>query len=173
MTEPVGQLDERFSDPAATATPWMATREMLEGAQLAWISTVRPDGQPHVTPLVPVWLDETLHFATGSDEQKARNLARNPRVVMLTGCNHWDQGLDVMVEGEAQRVTDRATLDRLRASWATKWNGEWQYRVVDGGFAHGDGPDIEGLVLVFAVKAAKILAFGKGDFSQTRFPLEA
>jgi hypothetical protein len=91
---------------------------------------------------------------------------------MVSGCNRWDEGLDVMVEGEAQRVTDRTMLESLSAAWATKWNGEWQYRVVDGGFAHTDGPDTDGPVLVFAVKAHKILAFGKGGFSHTRYRLD-
>jgi general stress protein 26 len=169
VAEPRAELDERFSDPGATATPWSAIREALETTQLSWIATVRTDGRPHVTPLVAVWLDDAVHFATGSEEQKAVNLAANPHVVMITGCNRWDQGLDVMVEGEAHRVTDRATLERLAAAWATKWNGEWQYRVVQGGFAHPGAADDDGPVLVFAVKSAKILAFGKGSFSHTRY----
>ena len=34
MPQPVPELDERFSDPAAKATPWAKTREVLETAQL-------------------------------------------------------------------------------------------------------------------------------------------
>src|SRR5437762_11655012 len=111
MAEPIAELDERFSDPGATATPWSATREALEAAQLSWITTVRADGRPHVTPLVTVSLDDTLYFATGPSEQKAVNLAGNPKIVMLTGCNSWNEGLDVMVEGEVQKVTDRGKLE--------------------------------------------------------------
>ena len=117
MLEPVPELDERFSDPGAKATPWAKAREVLETAQLSWVTTVRADGRPHVTPLVSVWLDDAVHFTTGPGEQKAVNLAHHPHVVMTTGCNRWDQGLDVMVEGEAQRVTDRVTLERLAAAW--------------------------------------------------------
>jgi hypothetical protein len=65
------------------------------------------------------------------------------------------------------RVTDRATLERLAAAWATKWDGSWAYTVADGGFAHDDGPP--GPVHVYAVRAVKVLAFGKGTFSQTRY----
>jgi general stress protein 26 len=166
MDEPVTELDERFSDPDASATPWATTRDVLEGAQLSWVTTVRADGRPHVTPLVAVWLDDTLHFCTGPAEQKALNLAANPHVVLTTGCNRWDEGLDVMVEGEAQRVTDRPTLERLAAAWAAKWDGQWQYDVTDDGFAH---PGAGGPVAVFAVRATKILAFGKGGFSHTRY----
>jgi general stress protein 26 len=168
MHEPVPELDERFSGPGAKATPWAEAREVLETAQLSWVTTVRGDGRPHVTPLVSVWLDDAVHFTTGPAEQKAVNLASNPHVVMTIGCNRWDQGLDVMVEGKAQRVTDRATLERLAAAWATKWNGQWQFEVADGGFAPADG-GVDDPVLVFAVKPAKILAFGKGEFSHTRY----
>jgi len=164
MNDPVIRLDGRFSDPDAQAASWASTRQALETAQLSWITTVRSDGRPHVTPLVAVWLDDALHFCTGPGEQKARNLAGNRHVVLTTGCNRWDQGLDVMVEGEAQRVTAPATLNRLAAAWAAKWDGQWQYEVTDTGFAHaGDS------VLVFAVKPTKILTFTKGGFSQTRY----
>lgn len=166
MDEPITELDERFSDPGATATPWSTTQEVLKTAELSWIATVRADGRPHVTPLVAVWLYDAMHFTTGPEEQKAVNLARNPYVVIITGCSRWDQGHDVMVEGEARRVTDRPTLAQLAAAWATRWTGQWQYRVVDEGFAR---PDSSGLVLVFAVQPAKVLTFGKGEFSHTRY----
>jgi general stress protein 26 len=168
MQEPVAELDERFSDHGATATPWAKAQAVLETAQLSWLTTVRGDGRPHVTPLVAVWLDDAVHFTTGPGEQKAVNLASNPHVVVTTGCNRWDQGLDVMVEGQAQRVTDRAMLERLAAAWAAKWDGQWRFEVAAGGFTH-PAADVDGPVLVFAVKPAKVLAFGKGAFSHTRY----
>jgi general stress protein 26 len=174
MNSPVAQLDQRFSDPGVQPTPWATTRETLESAQMFWLTTVRVDGRPHVTPLVAVWLDDSLHFCTGPEEQKALNLAANPNVVLTTGSNQWDRGLDVIVEGEAERVTDRPTLERLAAAWANKWEGQWQYHPVDVGFAHDSGgPPQEGegeaVAYVFAVKPSKVLAFTKGDFSQTRY----
>jgi nitroimidazol reductase NimA-like FMN-containing flavoprotein (pyridoxamine 5'-phosphate oxidase superfamily) len=166
MDEPVTELDERYSDPGATATPWTTAQEMLEAAQLSWVSTVRADGRPHVTPLVAVWLDNAVHFCTGPEEQKAVNLAGNHHVVVTTGCNQWDRGLDVMVEGEAHRITDRATLQRLAAAWGRKWTGQWRWEVTEDGFANPDGGEP---VLVFAVKPARVLAFAKGEFSHTRY----
>ncbi|HEX2433996.1 MAG TPA: pyridoxamine 5'-phosphate oxidase family protein [Gaiellaceae bacterium] len=76
-------------------------------AASSWISTVRADGRPHDTPLVAVWLDDAVHFTTGAAEQKAGNLRSNPTVILTTGCNQWDRGLDVVVEGEAVQVTRR------------------------------------------------------------------
>lgn len=49
--EPETELDQRFSSTDATATSWADGRERVEKAELFWISTVRPDGRPHVTPL--------------------------------------------------------------------------------------------------------------------------
>src|SRR4051812_28701793 len=111
--EPVPEKDVRFSDPASPPTPWSDVRRVLETAELFWISTIRRDGRPHVTPLPAVWTEGRLHFCTGSAEQKAMNLASNPNVVLTTGCNQWKIGLDVVVEGTAVRVTDTARLQEL------------------------------------------------------------
>jgi hypothetical protein len=125
---------------------------------------VRADGRPHVTPLVAVWLDGALHFCCGSTEQKAVNLRTDPQVALTTGCNQWEEGLDVVVEGGAVQVTDAETLARLASAWRTKWDGRWKFEVGDGGFVHDEG----GAALVFAVVPTKVLAFGKGPFSHTR-----
>ncbi|WP_172885621.1 pyridoxamine 5'-phosphate oxidase family protein [Jiangella sp. DSM 45060] len=165
MSAPTTSLDSRFSAPGATPASWDDTLRVIEDAELFWITTVRADGRPHVTPLVAVWLDGALHFCTGAAEQKAVNLRTNPRVTLITGRNDWDGGLDVVVEGDAVQVTDDAALQRLAAAWRTKWDGSWRFEVRDGAFHHGDG----GEALVFAVAPAKVLAFGKGDtFSHTR-----
>ena len=52
--EPTAELDSQFSSDEATPIPWAEGRERLEGAEVYWISTVRPDGRPHVTPLLSV-----------------------------------------------------------------------------------------------------------------------
>jgi len=164
MSEPATEIDTRFSNPGAVATSWDQTRQVLETADLFWICTVRADGRPHVTPLVAVWLDEAIHFSTGPAEQKAINLRGSPHVTLTTGCNRWDRGLDVVVEGDAVQVTDDDTLERLAAAWTAKWDGRWHYQVSNGSFHHEDG----GVVLVFSVTPTEILAFGKGNFSHTR-----
>lgn len=166
MDQVKAQLDRRFSGPGAEATPWQETEQVLETAQLFWITTVRRDGRPHVTPLVAVWHDSALHFGTGPGEQKAVNLEANAKVALTTGCNGWEGGLDVVVEGEAERVMDPARLAELATAWKEKWDGQWQFEPVAEGFLHDGGE--EGIVHVFAVRPAKVLAFGKSPFSHTR-----
>lgn len=46
-----------FSSPTATATDWEQGRAQLASADVYWLSTVRPNGEPHVTPLLGVWVD--------------------------------------------------------------------------------------------------------------------
>jgi general stress protein 26 len=159
MATPVTTLDRRYSDPRATAAGWDQTREALETAELFWVSTVRADGRPHVTPVVAVWAEGAVCFSTGADEQKYANLRANPHVVLTTGCNRWDRGLDVVVEGEAIRVTGEDTLKRLAAAFTAKWDGRWQYEVRDGCFHHPGG----GAAMVFAVTPVKVFAHTKGD----------
>jgi len=165
MVDPLtSALDPRFSDPDARATTWEHARRLLEAAELFWIATVRRDGRPHTVPLVGVWLDDRAYFCTGADEQKAVDLAHNPQVTLTTGCNSWEEGVDLVVEGAAIRVTQQAQLERLAQAWKRKWDGRWQYQVADGGFQHGR----HHTALVFEVRPTKVLAFGKGTFSQTR-----
>jgi general stress protein 26 len=159
MNTPVTRLDRRYSQPDAVAAGWEETRHVLESAELFWISTVRADGRPHVTPVVAVWAEGVIHFCTGAEEQKFANLRANPHVVLTTGCNRWDQGLDVVVEGDAVRVTDEDTLRRLAKAWTTKWEGQWQFTVRDGCFHHQPA----GAAIVFSVTPSKVFAHAKGD----------
>jgi Pyridoxamine 5'-phosphate oxidase len=162
MNTPATALDPRYSDPKATAVSWADTARILTEAELSWISTVRPDGRPHVTPVVAAWMDGTLYFHTGAAEQKAANLRANPQVVVTTGCATWDGGVDVMVEGEADRVTGEDELRRLAAVYAAKWDGRWQLRVRDGCFWHGG--DADGFASqVFAVRPVTVYSHAKGD----------
>ncbi len=161
MNDPVTELDHRYSDLDATAARWDDTRRVLAEAQLFWITTVRADGRPHLTPLVAVWHEDSLYFCTGAAEQKAVNLRGNSHVILMTGCPDWESGLDVVVEGKAVPVTDDAVLEQLARAWTAKWDGRWQFQVRDGAFS--------GAALVFSVTPAKVLAFAKGGFSQTRY----
>ena len=163
-TDPVTELDPRFSDEGAVATPWKDARRTIDEAELFWISTVRADGRPHVTPLPAVWQDDALYFCTGAAEQKGVNLARNSHCTLTTGSNTWKAGLDVVVEGEARRITDETRLRRLADAWESKYHGDWHFDVANGAF-QGEG----GEALVFEVVPTTILAFAKGDFAQTRY----
>ncbi len=83
-----GQLDARFSE-AKQPVDWSQAAEVLAGAELYWLTTVRKDGRPHVTPLIGAWVDDGFVFCTGPEEQKAQNLAHSTAVTVTTGVNTW------------------------------------------------------------------------------------
>jgi len=162
--EPVAELNAAFSSPGASPRPWAEVVDLLTSAEIFWLSTVRRDGRPHVTPLPAIWLDGALHFCTGDAEQKTRNLEHDPRVVLTTGTDRLRSGLDVVVEGIARRITSQDRLQELAALWKSKL--DWDFVVGDGEFRDDDGRH----GLVFGVVPDKVLAFGKGEpFSQTRY----
>ncbi|MFE2233121.1 pyridoxamine 5'-phosphate oxidase family protein [Streptomyces sp. NPDC059442] len=158
-------LDARYSDPRAHAADWPAAVDRLTTAEVFWLTTVRPDGRPHVTPLIAVWSEGALHFCTGPDERKARNLAVRPEVVLTTGTNDLTEGFDLVIEGEAVRVTDEERLRALADAYVGKYGPNWRFDVRDGAFV-GDG----GTALVFAVAPRTAFGFAKGEpFGQTRW----
>jgi hypothetical protein len=162
--DPATDLDSRFSSKDADPISWAEARDQLQKAEIYWLSTVRSDGRPHVTPLIAVWMDEALHFCTGEDERKARNLAGNPHCVITTGCNAIGEGLDLVIEGVAARVSGEAKLQRLAEGYASKYG--WQFEVRDSAFYNEEG----GRALVFEVAPTTAFGFGKGEtFSQTRW----
>lgn len=167
-TNPVAELDPRFSSADATPSPWPVARGILEQAEVYWLTTVRPDGRPHVTPLIAVWLDGALYFCTGPDERKAKNLAENLHCVITTGSNTLSEGLDLVVEGDAVNVSDEVRLQRVADAYASKYGTDtWHFTVRDGAF-HGEGG--RGRALVFEVAPTTAFGFGKGEpFSQTRW----
>lgn len=163
-TQPSPQFDCRFSDPSASPTSWPDAMRVLETAELYWITTVRIDGRPHVTPLIGVLQDEAMHFCTGLQEQKARNLEHHQQVALTTGTNTWAQGLDIVVEGTATQVTDRPALQTLADAYEAKYGSDWHFDVGDGVLGTGDDA-----AAVFRIEPVKVLAFAKQPHAQTTY----
>jgi hypothetical protein len=83
-------------------------------ARTTWLSTVNADGSAHVTPVGALWLDGAFWFQTGAGTRKARNVRRDPRCSVAVSV----RGADVVVEGEAVRVTGPDALARAAKAWA-------------------------------------------------------
>jgi hypothetical protein len=132
-----------------------------------WLTTVRPDGRPHVTTLLGIWFDGALYFSTGPSERKAKNLAENTHCVLTTGRNVLD-GLDVVVEGDAAKVSDPTELAGVIGTYETKYGSRF---TAPEGTWFGLGDAIRrGDVLVYRVAPTTAFGFSKGTpFSQTRW----
>ncbi len=97
--------------------PWTRAREALAASRgpgfTFFLGTVRPDATPHAAGIGGVWAEDTLWFVTGSRTRKARNLAANPACTITSRL----PGIDLVLEGHAERVTDASTLERLAACY--------------------------------------------------------
>jgi hypothetical protein len=93
-----------------------------------WLTTINADGSPHVTSVGALWHEGSFWFQTGERTRKARNVNRNARCSMSVAT----RGLDVVVEGEAQRVTDPTLVSEAASLWA---QGGWPARIDESGSA--------------------------------------
>ncbi|MDQ6853429.1 MAG: pyridoxamine 5'-phosphate oxidase family protein, partial [Actinomycetota bacterium] len=110
------RLDEGVTQPPGTGGPDRHTH---------WLATTNPDGSPHVMPLGVLWVDGAFYFNAGPGTRKARNLAQNPRCVITVATHPFD----IVVEGDAVKVTDDAELRRIADVYAAEG---WQPTVRDG-----------------------------------------
>jgi hypothetical protein len=101
--------------------PWSFVLERIVTPRNYWVSTIRPDGRPHATPVWAVWVDDRLYFGGGPDARRSRNLDANPAVVV-----HLESGDEVVIiEGVTEKLTeanaDPALLARIDDAYEAKY----------------------------------------------------
>ena len=113
----------------SAALPWSRARDRLAAPPKVgqpeashFLGTVRPDGRPHAAGIGALWYDGDLYITAGPGTRKARNLADNPACTISVSL----EGIDVVLEGEATRVTDRPTLEAVAARYR---EGGWPAEV--------------------------------------------
>lgn len=126
-----------WSDTVDVLAAGSAPDPDAHNARTTWLTTVNEDGSPHVTAVGAIWLDGTFWFQTGRGTRKHRNVVRDPRCSIAVSV----RGADVVVEGDARRVTDSDTLARVAGAWA------------DGGWPAEPDPSGEGITAPFNAPA--------------------
>jgi hypothetical protein len=99
-------------------TPWTEAQEQLASASKYWLATINADAHPHVMPLFGVWFDGSLYFTSSDKALKAKNLAQNPHCVITVSVEH----LDLIIEGDALKITDEAHMQQIAALYASKYD---------------------------------------------------
>ena len=162
--EPRAELPKMPYDPGPESelASWSVALDRLENARTYWLTTVRPDGRPHVMPVWAVWLEGALWFSTSEQSVKGRNVAQEPRCSVSLDA----AGMQVVVDGLARRITATAELQRFAEAYTPKY--EWPVTVADGAVAFDDG----GGGNVYAVQASTVFALSDdGPFTSTRWRL--
>lgn len=88
-------------------------RELIQGVEVAMLTTVAPDGRLLSRPLETqqVEFDGNLWFASGYDSEKVHEIEANPQV-NVSYASH-DRNTYVSVAGRASVVRDRGTIERM------------------------------------------------------------
>ncbi len=118
---------DRYGFPAL---PWSRAHDALRVGALgpdvtAFLGTTRPDGRPHAAGIGVLWHDGDVYFTSGPGMRKSRNLAANPACTLSARL----PGIDLVLEGEARRVVDAPTLERVAtlyrdAGWPAEVDGD-------------------------------------------------
>jgi hypothetical protein len=96
------------------ALPWSRPHDLLAATPerpdaTFFLGTSRPDGRPHATGVGAIWHDGDFYIVSGPETQKSKNLAANPACTLSVKL----KGIDLILEGEAIRVTDKPTLEKV------------------------------------------------------------
>ena len=100
---------DRYGSPAL---PWSRARDSLAAPSQTdrfFLGTVGPDGRPHAAGVGALWFAGDLYVVSSLGTRKSRNLAANPACTISAAL----RGIDLVFEGEATRVSDGPTLERL------------------------------------------------------------
>jgi hypothetical protein len=139
------------------------------GRHTSWLTTINPDGSPHVMPLGVISVNGNRYFTSGPGTRKSRNIARDPRCVISIATHPFD----LVVEGTAERVVDAAELQTVADAYAAQG---WPASVVGDALtaeysAPAAGPPPWN---VYRVVSSTVFALGTAEpYGATRFDLES
>jgi hypothetical protein len=107
--------------------PWGRPRDVLDSidpaATITWfLGTVRPNGRPHAAGVGATWFEGEVYFVSGPGTRKSKDIAANPACTLSVRL----EGIDLVFEGEAKRVTDTATLETVASRYR---EGGWPVQV--------------------------------------------
>lgn len=150
--------------------PWSRALEALEAAEQearCFLATTRPDGRPHVAGVGAVWDQGRVYFVSGEGTRKSRNVAENAHCSVAMALT----GIDLVIDGVAERVTDDETLQRLARRYA---DGGWPTRVEDDAFTYdysapSAGPPPWNLYAITPTTVYGVLTAEPGGATRWRF----
>lgn len=132
-----------------------------------WLTTINPDGAPHVTPVGAMSVDHVWYFSSGPGTRKSRNIERDPRCVLSVAT----EPFDLVLEGAAARVRDANVLAAVVAEYnAGGWPCSVEGDALTAEFsAPSAGPPPW---YVYRFEPATVFAFGTAEpYGAARFDL--
>ncbi len=129
---------------------WDWVDRQMHEARNYWICSVCADGRPHSVPVWGAWVDGVLYFGSDRQAVKARNIARDSRVVVHLGSG--DE--TVIFEGRAAEAQVSSELSqRIEQRYVEKYE-------LDPELADSDD-------LLLSLKPTKVMAWLEKDYPAT------
>ena len=114
-------------DEGSGLLPWSWAADRLAASRNYWVTTLWPDGRPHVMPVWAVWDGKTIWFSSSLRSRKARNAAADPRCVVTTE----DAAEPVVLEGRAAIVTEPGAIARFADLMNSKYEAGMTVEFLD------------------------------------------
>jgi Pyridoxamine 5'-phosphate oxidase len=155
-------------------TSWEVARDRLanpEEQRTSWLATTRPDGRPHLVPVIAFWIEGAIHIVAGEGTRKARNLAADGRCVIATSSTTLPS-LDIVVEGRADPLIEGDAVGHIAEVLnASGWPLEAKGDKVYGPNAPTAGPPP---YTIFRIVPSKVFGlpgmYGMDQFDQADLP---
>jgi hypothetical protein len=169
LGEPDGLPPVDWASVAAKLGADSAPDPEAHNSRTKWLTTTNQDGSPHVTAVGALWLDGAFWFQTGTGTRKCRNVTRDPRCSLALSI----RDADVVIEGDAARVTEPAAVARIAKAWA---DGGWPAQPDEGGSgitapfnAPSQGPPPWNVYRIEPRSATVVLGVEPGGLTRFRF----
>ena len=115
-------MDHDASAVSAASAPRID--RLLRDEPVLWLSSVRPDGGPHLVPIWFSWVGGEILIASKPHAQKIRNLRANPGVMLALGEAEHDfdvgllEGRAHLLDAPAAAVLPASHLEKYRRQMA-------------------------------------------------------
>jgi len=96
---------------------WESIDAGLRALREVWVATSDVAGRPDAVPVWFLWDGSALYFSTHPESAKARNLKRQPEIVVHNG----DGADPIIIRGTTEPVEDSAELARVDAAYRGKY----------------------------------------------------
>jgi hypothetical protein len=112
-----GSLIATETEPGIEPLSWEEVRQLLDAERSYWVATAGPAGQPHVRPVLAVWVRDAIYSTTSPGVRKGRNLE------LHSACSPAARApaIDIVVEGPASWVDDPDLLEEIASAYDSKY----------------------------------------------------
>ena len=118
------RCDDQSMDRNASPAAFTRIDRLLRDEPVVWLSSVRPDGRPHLVPIWFSWDGREILIASKPNAQKIRNIRGNPMVMLALGEAEDDfdvallEGTAELIEAPASAVLPASHLAKYRSQMA-------------------------------------------------------